>query len=342
MADPNPRPSAQRQTDALIEQFMSSQAGRVGHRQLRDAGVSAKAIRSRRRSGRLIDVTDGPRPGSKPEVKRETNQRRTTRVYAATAAPTTVDATWWTSWLASPPPSAISRLTACSVLGARRHGGPIHVVHLGGTWQAPRGVRAHRTSSLPEEDLISVDGLPCTRLGRSLVDAAGDTGRDSLSEATLDEIVDTSIKLQIYDEKDMRRAIAAGPSEPGAIRLDAALNRLDVRTGEFRSEFERRLTRLVQTSKLIPAPVVNVLVHGYRPDLWWLRTRAIVECDGRDYHRSMAEIIRDGEREAILRQRGFVLLAIRWHQLKYEEAATLERIERFVLANLEAPQPLSI
>jgi hypothetical protein len=259
------------------------------------------------------------------------------RVYATTRAPTTRAGVLWTALLSAPAESWIGHLSGCAGAGTWKSTGPIHVVHRGGSWNPPRGVIAHRSGSLSDDDVCLVDGIPHTTFARSLVDAARD-----VDEETIDEVLDEAIKIQLYDELDLRRVLAARSTSPGADKVEAAMGRLDYASGQFRSNFERRTTRLMQRSSVIPRPVVNVLVDGFRPDIRPLGTRGIIECDGRDYHRSLAQIQRDEEREAILRQRGFVIHYLRWHHVKYEEDATLARIERFVLANLAAPVPLLV
>ena len=125
----------------------------------------------------------------------------------------------------------------------------------------------------------------------------------------------------------------------GYRQLTNAVAALDATSGTFRSIFERRTMRLVERSTLIPAPVVNVLLEGFLPDLRFVGTRAIIECDGRDYHRSPAQIIADDERQRILEARGFRFLRLRWEDVVYREERTLRRIEQFVLANLTPPVP---
>ncbi len=212
----------------------------------------------------------------------------------------------------------------------------MHVVHFGGGWTPPYGVTAVRTTRLPEQDQTTVRGIPCTAFARSVIDGASSK---KVSDERIDAWLERAIEIRLYDERHLRQVIRDRDMVRGAARLDAALDRIDELTGEFRSFFEQKTTRLVQTSSVIPAPVVNVLVDGFRPDLGFLGTRAIIECDGRDYHRSLAQIVADERREAILRARGFRILRLRWADVQYRPAETLAVIERFVLANRAAPVP---
>ncbi len=210
----------------------------------------------------------------------------------------------------------------------------MHVIYTGKTWDPPRGVIAHHTKDLPERDCLVVRGWPCTTVGRSIFDAA-----HRADDEFLDDLLDRAVELQVYDERDLSRLTKELGTFPNAERLSAAIGRLDDKSGEFRSKFERKAARLIGTSNLIGMPVVNVLVDGFRPDMLFPGTRAIIECDGRDYHRSLAQILADEQREEILYHRGFEILRIRWKDIQYEREATLRRIEQFVLANLAPPVP---
>lgn len=208
------------------------------------------------------------------------------------------------------------------------------VTYPGSGWRAPKGIRAVGTGHLPTSDHAVVAGLPGVTPSRAILDAAAFVDAD-----VLDDLLDRAETLRIYDERALRRMMDERRKWPGNGPLDAAMGRLDGLTGEFLSGFERKVTRLVQGSSQIPPVVVNVLVDGFRPDIRAVGTRAIIECDGRDYHRSMAQRVADEQREKILIARGFCILRLRWHHVQYEPERTLDRIERFVLANSMPPDP---
>lgn len=324
---------------------MDRQETLIGYRQLRDIGLSTEAI-SRRTDANELVLRTRLRPTPDPDAGEhaEGQPRRRPRkqaggAYSSSEAPLSLDGLRWAALLAAPPSSWITGAAACALLDLeRQRGASIQVVHLGGDWNAPFGVESSRTTFMPDTDHLLVRGIPCAAPARAIFDGA--TSK-KVSDDRIDGWLLRAIELRLYDEVAMRRSVADRPRLRGSGRLDAALDRLDELSEEFRSLFEQKVTRLVQSSTVIPPPVLNILLEGFRPDLHFLRTRAIIECDGRDYHRSMAQIVADEKREKFLRQRGFVFLRLRWADVQYRPQATLAEIERFVLANLEAPRPLA-
>ena len=257
------------------------------------------------------------------------------RVYSSHGGRATLTERYWEGILSGPAGSLLGHVSSCGLMGLEQtRFEPIHVLREGNAWKAPKGVVPHQTIWLPSTDVTEHKGIPCSTVARGLFDAARDVDTNRL-----DDMLDTAVRLKIYDASDMTRVLEDRPRVEGARQMAEAVARLDATSGTFRSNFERRTMRLVQGSRIIPPPVVNVLLRGFRPDLWWQGTRAIVECDGRDYHRSPAQIAQDTIREEFLRAKGFVFLRLRWDQVVYEPERALARIERFVLANQAPPVP---
>lgn len=258
-------------------------------------------------------------------------------VYAAKPLPLSRRGARWAALESVGPQGALAFLTAADLA---RIDEPepdeteVHVVRLGAAPRARPGVIRHRTLVLPPRDLTVIDGLRCTSVSRTLLDCAS-----IVTAVRLDAMLDQAVARKRYDPAVVLKVLKDRPGAPGTHQLVAAIGRLDETSGQFRSEFERRTVALVRESRQISVPVVNQLADGFRPDLGWLDTRAIVECDGRDYHRSPAQILSDAQRERILIERGFVLLRLRWNQVVYEPERTLLRIERFVLGNQAPPVP---
>ncbi len=244
----------------------------------------------------------------------------------------TPDGKRWAALLSAPGIGYLDHVSSLQLHGLEDLSHPIHVVVEGGGWEGPIGVKEHRTRSLPPEDRTTVRNLRGTAIPRALIAAAPDIDRERLHD-----LLDTAVRLGKYDGDAMIRLLESRQTVPGYAPLTAAVAALDSTSGTFRSVFERRTMRLVQRSSLIPEPAVNVLAEGFRPDLHFVGTRAIIECDGRDYHRSPAQIIADDRRQQILESRGFRILRLRWADVVYDEERTLARIERFVLANSEPP-----
>jgi very-short-patch-repair endonuclease len=59
----------------------------------------------------------------------------------------------------------------------------------------------------------------------------------------------------------------------------------------------------------------------------------VIECDGRRFHRTPERILRDAERDRVLRAGGFAVLRLLWDQVVYEPERTLARVVAFYRAN---------
>lgn len=316
-----------------INDVMERQAGRISFEQLRGLGLSRQQIATRRLSGELI-IESKTKPRSHRPGRARPRTDMTRRVYRSPGAPMTPDGRRWAAVLSAPAVGFVDHVSSLQLHGLEDPSYPVHVLVEGGGWEGPVGVKEHRTRSLPAVDRTTVRGINATTVPRALIAAAADIDRERLHD-----LLDTAVRLGKYDGDQMIRVLESRQMVAGYKPLTAAVAALDSTSGTFRSIFERRTMRLVEQSSLIPVPVVNVLVYGYRPDLHVAGTRAIIECDGRDYHRSPAQIIADDRRQRILEARGFRFLRLRWADVVYNEEQTLARIERFVLANSEPPVP---
>lgn len=324
-----------------INERLDAQCGRINWDQLREIGLSPRRIGTRARSGELILESKPKHPNARgPKGGRQPRRRNDMRfrVYRSPGAPDTPDGARWAATLSAPGTGWLDHISCLQLHGLESPTGHnLHVVVEGPGWLAPRGVTEHRTRSLPPQDRTHVRGIQCTAVPRALIAAAEDVG-----DVRLDDLLDTAVRRDAYDGDAMIELLERHQKVPGYAPLVAAVARLDSTSGTFRSIFERRTMRLMQRSQRLPSAVVNELLEGFRPDLHLPGTRVIIECDGRDYHRSPAQIIADDRRQEILESLGYVFLRLRWHQVVYEEAQTLRRIERFVLDNLEPPTPNAV
>lgn len=323
-----------RALDARIDARMATQGDLIGYQQLRDIGLDAASIHRRVDGHQLYLRTDRPkRKRASPPTQR--TMLPANGVFSKHSGPLTIHQLRWRAVLAAPDGGRLGAISCCVAHDlVPQQGTQIWITYPGSGWRAPSGIRPVGTGHLPGTDLVTVQGVPAVTPSRAILDAAAFS-----TPELLDDLLDRAETLGLYDEDTLGRLMRERSRWPGNGPLSEAMGRLDELTGEFRSKFERKVTRLVQGSRRIPAPLVNVLAEGYRPDIGWLGTRAIVECDGRDYHRSMAQRLADERREEILIARGFCFLRLRWHHVQYEPERTLDRIERFVLANSMPPDP---
>lgn len=331
---PTGRPT-RRSIEARINTLMRGQAELIGYQQLRDIGLAPRSIGRRVDAHQLHLRTDRAERSGQTSRPSQRSLLPANGVFSKHPGPLTIEQLRWRAVLAAPRGGRLGAISCCVLHDlVEQHGTRMWVSYPGAGWRAPSGIKAIGTEHLPDSDLAVVQGVPGVTVSRAIHDAAA-----FVTPELLDQLLDRAETLGIYNETDLRRVITERTKWPGTGPLEEAIGRLDGLTGEFRSDFERKVTRLVQGSRQIPSPVVNVLAEGYRPDLGWIGTRAIVECDGRDYHRSMAQRRADARREEILIARGFCFLRLRWHHVQYEPERTLDRIERFVLANSMPPDP---
>ena len=299
-----------------IKEILARQGDVIGHLQLGELGLSRAAIRYRLRRHELFTVFYG--------------------VYSGTPGPLSQRGRDWATLLSGGPEAALSALTGAAVLDltARRPRDGNHVLVMDDGRRSPARVTRHRTRWLPEHDIVIVDGLRCTSPARTLLDCASLVDSDRL-----DGMLDRSVGLNLYDGAALERVMRERRGVHGTKQLQDAIARLDENAGRTRSVFERKTLAIIRESRLIGMPTANAMVADFESDLWFFPSRAMVECDGRDVHKTPAQRARDELREQAYLALGYVILRLRWHQVVYEPARTLERIERFVLANQEPPVP---
>ena len=298
------------------QRHLTAQGSVIAWRQLRGDGLTPKMIEARRDAGVLRALPGRVLTTIHGRIPRESQR--------------------WAAVLAAGPTARLAGKTALALHGVmeRDAAGPTYVLVEGGTPRKTAGVIARRTKEFDADDLCLHANFPTTTVARALRDAAEFCSSDELAG-----FIDRAVMLGRYDDQRLNTLLASPGRYAGHDTLVAAMASMDEATGRFRSEFERRTKELVRTSTVLPAPLVNVLVDGYRPDFHFPGTAAIVECDGRDYHRSTLQVIADGEREEFLIKRGWAILRLRWADVVYEPAATLARIEAFVLEHRLPPTP---
>ncbi|MBO9531565.1 MAG: hypothetical protein J7513_01135 [Solirubrobacteraceae bacterium] len=299
-----------------VVKLLAKQRDVVAYRQLREHKLTPRAIDHRVMGGVLR-----PLPG---------------RVLTTRRGKLGRDAQRWAALLSGPPSGRLTARSALALDGIAEHdeSGDIYVLVEGGTPRRTAGVVFRRTKRIDPSDKRIVNDTPSVSTARALCDAAAHESVEQLAE-----YVDRAVMLGKFDGGRLELLLRRHRNLRGRHKLLAALATLDENSGRFRSIFERRVLRLVEEAGDMPGLVVNVLLAGYRPDLHRPGTAAIIECDGRDYHRSPAQIVADDERETRLRALGYQFLRLRWADLVYAPEATVARIRAFLAANAGPPVP---
>lgn len=258
-------------------------------------------------------------------------------IFKGHAGPLTPEGRRWAGLLWAPENSWLGGASATATLGLERSRDS--TVHLVTHNDSPRrkkapGVRLERTELLPGDDLCVVGDLPCTAVARSLLDLAPDADPHRLGR-----LIAQAETLRIYDHLSMHRVIDERPRARGSKDYRAALAKIDEGSDRARSLFEAKTVALMATSPILPPMTQNAVIEGVEADIWQVGTRAVIECDGRQFHRTLAQILRDAERDVILMAAGYQILRLLWDQVVYHPDATLARVVAFCQANQEPPNP---
>ena len=161
--------------------------------------------------------------------------------------------------------------------------------------------------------------MPVTSVARTLLDLAA-----VLPDRSLEQAIALAIHLNQAVADELPKLIARYPRRPGTPRLRAILA-ADEPPAMTRSEAEERFLALVRLAEL-PAPRVNVRLHGFEADFCWRAQGVVVEIDGLAYHTTRAAQQRDRHRDSTLGAAGIRVLRFTWQDLTTRPEATLVKV----------------
>ena len=272
-----------RSTDRVIVEAAARQHGLVTLGQLRRAGVSRAAMRTRIDSGLLVRVHPGVLSLGRP---------------AATWHATALAAT-----LAIGEDAVVGDVSAATGFGLlRAPWRPVHVVAVRPAQTKLAGVVLHRRRALDRADLVVNGGVPTTSLPLTLIDLAASQPAEALARAVE--------RVPRMDVRTMRRVLDRHAGRAGTRRLDDLVRTYEDRT---RSRLERRFLALCRRSE-IPKPMVNVEVAGHERDFVWPGAALVIEADGHAFHSSRAQRAHDAQRDVAAGKAGW-----RVHRFTYEQ-----------------------
>lgn len=284
--------------DALILQLARTQHGIVARWQLVAAGVPRTLLDDRVKRGRL--------------------ERRARGVYRVRG-------------LDGAHAEVVAAVLQAGALAVASHESAGHVQELiafrpphvivstsGGHPRNASGVMVHRVQ-LAADERTSCDGVPVTSPPRTLLDLAA-----TLPDRALEQALARCLRLTGVTDDAILALLARYPRRPGTPRLRAMLT-ADHGPAMTRSEAEERFLALVRTAQL-PAPRVNVRIHGFEADFYWHGHRVVVEIDGLAYHTSRDAQRRDRQRDTALGAAGIRVLRFTWHDLTERPEAIVGRV----------------
>lgn len=283
--------------------------------QLLDLGLSRHAIQHRIAVGRLHRLWRG--------------------VYAVGRAEVGQRGRWMAAVLSCGDDALLSHRSAAALWGVLRpfHGVDIEVVVPYGQPHRRPGIAVHRRTGLTAAGQASalggpgfdqrrvVDSIPVTDIVTTLVDLA-----TCVADALLVRALNQADRLDLIDAHDLRSAIEALPSRPGAGRLKALLDRQG--SGFADTLLELRFLRLARAAGL-SAPELQANLSGFRVDFHWPDLGLVVETDGPRDHRTPAQQSRDRLRDQTHAAAGLTALRFTEAQVRHEPdrvRATLETV----------------
>jgi hypothetical protein len=273
-----------RAREQALMALATRQHGVVAHRQLLRLGFSPAAIGKRTQTGRL--------------------HRRFRGVYALGRVDLPVSGLRLAAVLACGDGACLSHISNAAHLGLRRSDAVlIDVTVSGRSGIRHAGIRVHRSTTLIDEDITVVDGVPCTSCARTLLDIA-----PLVNERSLERAVEQAEIKGLYDHRAILRLLDRSWGQPGSRRLGNTLGIVRPGNTITKSELEELMLGLCRGWGL-PEPEVNaeLLIGGERMqvDFLWRKGRVVVETDAFKYHSSRAAFRRDRRRDRLLELAGY-------------------------------------
>jgi very-short-patch-repair endonuclease len=288
--------------DRVAASLCGRQHGVIARWQLLDVGMSRDAIQHRLNLGRLHLLYRG--------------------VYAVGHKPVNRESRWMAAVLACGPRAALSHRTAAANLGLRRRYDTLEV-----TVPADRarpGITVY-TSSLPVDEVRSVNGIPTTCLPGTLLDLASVLSpyqlERALNEAEIQRRTDPLSLPDLIDRYPGRKGI-------GTIKRI-----LDTDPHFTRSDLEALFIDFAREQGL-PAPRTNFSVLGYECDCAWPEQGLIVELDARATHDTRIAFEQDRERDRALQAAGWRVVRVTGRQLHRHAAALTADLQRLLDSRL--------
>lgn len=281
----------------------------VAHRQLTALGFGPDAIDYRLRHGRLFWLHEGVYAVGRPRVTRHGR--------------------WMAAALACGPAAVLSYRDAAALWGILpSSGGPVDVSAPGRTRNTRPGLRVHRPRRLDAEDVAERDRIPVTTVARTLVDLAPCLSLERLTRAW-----DASVRLDLFDLREIEDVRARLNGRRGLRRVDALIAQARPVPTRSRSELERRCFALFDQSPGIPAPSVNIWIVDMEVDLVWTREKVVVELDHEEWHaKTRAQRERDNARDATLQITGYKVLRVSDYRLERDPAGIVKDVRALLRA----------
>lgn len=207
----------------------------------------------------------------------------------------------------------ISHRSAAAAWGFRGFDVPNHIDLLvqGESRARVEGVRAHRTTHLPDRDRTLVRRVPITTAERTFIDACG-----AIPLRQLGRSLDDALRRRLMALPRLVRSLDAVPVSGRRKRAPVA-RLLRERVAGYDpggSDAELDVMRILRRAGIRPLPVqqyrIEVEGRKFRVDYAWPETRHVIEYDGSGGHDAASARHDDRERWRCLQRAGFTVWAV--------------------------------
>jgi len=284
--------------DQALAELALDQHGVFGLDQLRELGLEPATVRYRCAAGRLHRIHKTVYSlVPKALLKRE-------GLYMAAV-------------LACGPGAVLSHRSAARLHGIRDWGYTrIEVTVAGRSPRAHPGVAVHRSTTLTEADVTTVDNTPVTTIHRTLLDLA-----EVVDQRQLERAFDQAEIVEGLDLHAINDQLARNPTRKGAKKVRRVLNEHYIGTTPTENDFEEAFLALTQSLGL-PDPTPQLYIDPgdggpmIRADFAWPELRIVVETDGRRTHGTRQAFESDRRRDQRLIAAGWRVIRTTWRQIK--------------------------
>jgi hypothetical protein len=285
--------------DRALAGLANAQHCVFGLDQLRELGLSARAVQSRVAVGRLHRIHQ--------------------TVYSLVPKSLlTREGLYMAAVLACGPGAVLSHRSAARLHGLRPHGYTrIEVTVPNRSTRRHSGVALHRSTTLTEADVTKVNNIPVTTISRTLLDLAEVVGQRPLERA-----FDQAESLEALDLVKINDQLARNPTRRGAKKVRHLLATHYIGSTPTENDFEEALLALTRELGL-PDPRTQFYIDPgdggplIRADFAWPDRRIVVETDGRKTHGTTQAFESDRRRDQRLTAAGWKVIRTTWRQLKY-------------------------
>jgi hypothetical protein len=189
------------------------------------------------------------------------------------------------------------------------------------------GVVVHRTDDLAPEHVTEVDGLPVTKVARTIIDLAA-----VLHQAHLGQVLDEGLAARRFtiDEIHEHLELVARRGKPGVAALRELLLARNGRDMVPQNRLERLALQVFKSAGL-PNPVCQYPAPwnpDERVDLALPEARLIIELDGRRWHGRQRDFENDRRRDNAAVSAGWRVLRFTWPRLREEPGAVCAEVWR--------------